>query len=144
MSAAPDSVSAFLQTQAYFSGRRVMTLTLEQSGRSSGIFEAKSPQRSVTVMQKSFGGGEAREIIFFAELKMRFDTVDEDEKRLIPTSSGREMLLGATILEEYLPHLSAIPFHIMPFLVRITSILKNGSPSVFLQITAGERTVFFI
>ena len=144
MSAAPDSASAFSQTEAYFSGRRVMILTVEQSGRSSRIFVLKSPQRSVTVMQKSLGGGDAREITFLAELKMRFDIVEDGKNRLTSGASGNEMLLGATILEEYLPHLSAIPSHIMPFLVLITSALKNGSPSVFLQITAGVRAVFFI
>ena len=121
ISVAPDSERAFSQAEAYFSGRRVMTLTVEQSGRSSQILGTKSAQRSVTVRQKLSGAGAASATVFFAVLKTRFDTVDDGEKRFIPISSGRETLLGATILEEYLPHFAAIPSHIMPFFPLITS-----------------------
>ena len=121
-----------------------MILTVEQSGRSSQILDEKSVCRSVTVMQKPSGGGAARVMTLLAVLNMRFDIVDDGEKRLIPIPSGRGMFLGATILDEYFPHFSGNPSHIMPFLPLITSTLKNGSPPEFLQITAGERTLFLI
>ena len=116
-----------------------MILTVEQSGRSSQILEGKSAQRSVTVSEKLSGEAEARATVFFAVLKIKSGNIDDGEYLFTPDASGKGMLLGAMILDEYLPHFSWNPFHIMPFLPPITSTLKNGSPPGFLQITAGVR-----